>query len=323
MLTPHEDTPPLAPAACKEYIYALLTAEQKKRLESHEEVDFAFSVEKLSRFRGNAFWERGSVACALRRIPFEIPTIRDLGLPTIVDNLIAKTRGLVLVTGPTGSGKSTTLSAMIDKVNTERACHIITIEDPIEYLHSHKKSLIQQREVGSDTQSFAHALKYALRQDPDVILVGEMRDLDTASLTLTAAETGHIVLSTLHTDSATESINRIIDVFPGGQQRQIRSQLALTLEAVLVQRLLPKATGRGLCLALEIMIATPAMRALIRDDRVHEMYGAMQASQKYGMQTMNMSLLSLVRRGTLSWRVAALTSPNPDELQRMKEKDGI
>jgi twitching motility protein PilT len=323
LLVPSEDSPSLIPATCKEHVYALLTAEQKKRLEGHEEVDFAFSVEKLSRFRGNAFWERGSIACALRRIPFEIPTMRDLGLPPIVDALIAKTRGLVLVTGPTGSGKSTTLSAMIDKVNTERACHIITIEDPIEYIHVHKKSLIQQREVGGDTRSFAHALKYALRQDPDVILVGEMRDLDTASFTLTAAETGHVVLSTLHTDSATESINRIIDVFPAEQQRQIRSQLALTLEAVLVQRLLPKASGRGLCLGLEIMIATPAIRALIRDNRVHEMYGTMQASQKYGMQTMNMSLLSLVKKGSLSWRVAALTSPNPEELQRMKDKNGV
>lgn len=321
-LVPYDESGPLTAEICKELTYTLLNAEQKRRLEAHKEVDFAFSVEKLSRFRGNAFWERGNVACALRRIPFEIPSTRELGLPSVVDGFVQKTRGLILVTGPTGSGKSTTLAALVDKVNTERACHIITIEDPIEYIHQHKKALIQQREVGQDTHSFADALKFALRQDPDVILVGEMRDLETISLALTAAETGHLVLSTLHTDSANESINRIIDVFPGDQQRQIRSQLALTLEGVLVQRLLPKASGRGLGLAMEIMIATPAIRALIRDNRVHEIYGTIQVSQKFGMQTMNMSLLSLIKRGILSWRVAVAASPNPEELQRMKDKDG-
>ncbi|MBI4722445.1 MAG: type IV pilus twitching motility protein PilT [Candidatus Stahlbacteria bacterium] len=320
-LVPYEDSTLLTPESCKELVYCVLTAEQKKRLETHEEVDFAFSVDKLSRFRGNAFWERGNVACALRRIPFEIPTMRELGLPLIAESLVQKTRGLILVSGPTGSGKSTTLAAMIDKINTERACHIITIEDPIEYIHTHKKGLIQQRELGQDTQSFALALKYALRQDPDAILVGEMRDLETIGAALTAAETGHIVLSTLHTDSATESINRIIDVFPAYQQHQVRSQLALTLEGVLVQRLLPKASGRGLCLAMEIMIATSAIRAIIRDNRVHEIYGTIQASQKSGMQTMNMSLLAQVKRGVLSWRTAMIASPIPEELQRMKDKE--
>lgn len=310
----------LSPENCKELIYSLLTIDQRKRLEQDLEVDFAFSVEGLSRFRGNAFFERGNVVCALRRIPFEIPPLRELGLPSVVDSMIQKTRGLILVTGPTGSGKTTTLAAMIDKINTEHACHIITIEDPIEYVHEHKRAVVQQREVGQDTHSFARALKYVLREDPDVILVGEMRDLETIQAALTAAETGHIVLATLHTDSATESINRVIDVFPAHQQRQVRAQLSLTLEGVLVQRLLPRASGKGLALALEVMVATPAIRALIRDSRVHEIYGVIQASQKFGMLTMNMSLISLVKRGIVSWSIALTISPNPEELKRMKEK---
>ncbi|MDI6840924.1 MAG: type IV pilus twitching motility protein PilT [bacterium] len=310
----------LSPETCKELTYSLLTTEQKKKLEKDYEVDFAFSLEKISRFRGNTFFERGSVTCALRRIPIEIPTLRELGLPSSIDSMLQKMRGLILVTGPTGSGKSTTLAAMVDKINTERACHIITIEDPIEYVHNHKRAIVQQREVGQDTHSFARALKYVLRQDPDVILVGEMRDLETIGSALTAAETGHLVLSTLHTDSATESVNRIIDVFPPHQQRQVRTQLSLTLEGVIVQRLLPRASGRGLVLALEIMVVTPAIRALIRDNRVHELYGVIQTSQKYGMQTMNMSLISLVRKGVLSWSNALLASPEPEELKRMKEK---
>jgi len=310
----------LSPENCKELIYSLLTIDQRKRLEQDLEVDFAFSVEGLSRFRGNAFFERGNVVCALRRIPFEIPPLRELGLPSVVDSMIQKTRGLILVTGPTGSGKTTTLAAMIDKINTEHACHIITVEDPIEYVHEHKRAVVQQREVGQDTHSFARALKYVLREDPDVILVGEMRDLETIQAALTAAETGHIVLATLHTDSATESINRVIDVFPAHQQRQVRAQLSLTLEGVLVQRLLPRASGKGLALALEVMVATPAIRALIRDSRVHEIYGVIQASQKFGMLTMNMSLISLVKRGIVSWSIALTISPNPEELKRMKEK---
>ena len=310
----------LTPEVCKELAYSLLTKEQKEKLERDYEVDFAFSVEGVSRFRGNIFLERGNIACALRRIPFEIPSLRGLGLPTVVDSILQKTRGLILVTGPTGSGKSTTLAAMVDKINTERACHIITVEDPIEYVHAHKRALVQQREIGPDTHSFANALKYILRQDPDVILVGEMRDLETIGSVLTAAETGHIVLSTLHTDSATESINRIIDIFPPHQQRQVRTQLSLTLEGVIVQRLLQRASGKGLVLALEIMIVTPAIRALIRDNRVHEIYGTIQTSQKYGMQTMNMSLMSIVNRGVLGWSTALLASPNPEELKRMKEK---
>ncbi len=319
-LTPFDDAP-LTAENCKELIYSLITVEQRKKLEAHQEIDFAFSVEGLSRFRGNAFMERGRIACALRRIPFEIPTLRELGLPLTIDPILGKTRGLVLVTGPTGSGKTTTLAAMVDKINQERACHIITIEDPIEYVHEHKRALVQQRELGQDTSSFAIALKYTLRQDPDVILVGEMRDLETIGSALTAAETGHIVLSTLHTDSATESINRIIDIFPAHQQHQIRTQLALTLEGVIVQRLLPRASGRGLCLALEIMTITSAIRALIRDNRVHEIYGTIQTSGQFGMQTMNMALMDLVKRGVLSWKVAQQASPTPDELKRMREKN--
>lgn len=312
---------PLTAETCKELVYSLLTTEQKERIEAHEEVDFAFSVEGLSRFRGNAFLERGRIACALRRIPFEVPRLRELGLPLSVDLMVGKTRGLVLVTGPTGSGKTTTLAAMVNKINQERACHIITIEDPIEYIHEHSRALVQQRELGQDTGSFSNALKYALRQDPDVILVGEMRDLETISSALTAAETGHVVLSTLHTDSATESINRIIDIFPAYQQHQVRTQLALTLEGVIVQRLLRRASGRGLVLAIEIMTATPAIRALIRDNRVHEIYGAIQTSREFGMQTMNMSLAELARRGVLSWKTAQEASPSPEELKRMREKN--
>ncbi|MFA5031801.1 MAG: type IV pilus twitching motility protein PilT [bacterium] len=314
------DCESLLPDVCKDLIYSMLSTEQKELLEKNLEVDFAFSLESLARFRGNAFYERGNICCALRRISIEIPTLRELGLPLTIDGLVQKNRGLVLVSGPTGSGKSTTLAAMIDKINMEKPCHIITIEDPIEYIHRHKTALIQQREVGHDTLSFANALKYALRQDPDVILVGEMRDLETISAALTAAETGHLVFSTLHTDSATESINRIIDVFPPHQQQQVRSQISLTLEGVLVQRLLPRASGKGLVLALEVMMTTPAIRAIIRDNRVHEIYGTMQTSQKFGMQTMNMSLYALVKRGLISWSTALLISAHPEELQRMKDK---
>lgn len=314
------DCEDLTPDLSKDMIYSILSTDQKEKLEKNLEVDFAFSLESLARFRGNAFHDRGSVCCALRKIPIEVPTMRELNLPQAVEPLMQKTRGLILVTGPTGSGKSTTLAAMLNKINSEYPYHIITIEDPIEYIHHHQKSILQQREVGQDTLSFANSLKYALRQDPDVILVGEMRDLETISSALTAAETGHLVFSTLHTDSATESINRIIDVFPPYQQQQVRAQLSLTLEAVLVQRLLPRASGKGLVMAMEIMMATPAIRALIRDNRIHEIYGTLQTSQKFGMQTMNMALYDYVRRGLLSMQTALLTSPNPDELARMKEK---
>jgi len=298
--------------------YSLLNPEQQDRFEREHELDFSFGINGVARFRGNAFMERGNVACAIRYLPSEIPIIREIGLPPSVEELTTRSRGLVLIVGPTGSGKSTTLAAMIDKVNSERPCHIITIEDPIEYIYEHRRAIVQQRELGQDTDSFAQALKFALRQDPDVLLVGEMRDLETIAAVLTAAETGHLVLSTLHTDSTAESINRIIDVFPPHQQRQVRAQLSLSLEAVIGQRLLPRAAGRGLILAFELMVATPAMRALIRDNRVHEIYGMMQAGKKYGMQTMNMCLFDFAKRGIIRWPEAMLASSDPQELERMR-----
>jgi len=310
----------ITPELSKELTYSLLNLEQQEKFEHEHELDFSFGIDGLARFRGNVFMERGNVACAIRYLPAEIPTISEIGLPPIVEELTARSRGLILIVGPTGSGKSTTLAAMIDKVNSERPCHIITMEDPIEYIYEHRRAIVQQRELGQDTDSFARALKFALRQDPDVMLVGEMRDLETISAVLTAAETGHLVLSTLHTDSATESINRIIDVFPPHQQRQVRTQLSLTLEAVIAQRLLPKAKERGLILGLELMIVTPAVRALIRDNRLHEIYGMMQAGKKYGMQTMNMCLFDLAQWGIITWKEAMLASSDPQELQRMRER---
>ncbi len=310
----------LKPEDTRRLIYEVLTEEQRAKLEEQKELDFAISVEGLSRFRANAYFQRNSLCAAIRRIPFRVPTMAELGLPPIVEYLTKRTRGLILVTGPTGSGKSTTLASMIDKINSERACHIITIEDPIEYLHKNKKALIAQREVGVDTHSFALALKYALRQDPDVILVGEMRDLETISAALTAAETGHLVLGTLHTDSAVESVNRIIDVFPPHQQKQVRIQLASTLEAVITQRLLPSIDRRRLVLAMEVMIATPAIRNLIREGRTQEIYGIIQTSQKFGMWTMNSYLLKLYLSGKIDLRTAVSSSPRPEELEDMLER---
>ncbi len=313
----------LTPAMTRSLVYSLLNDQQKKRLEEEYELDFAISIEGLSRFRGNAYIQRGSVACAIRRIPFEIPSLQELGLPEVVETLTRKTQGFILVTGPTGSGKSTTLAAMINKINNERACHIVTIEDPIEYLHKNKMAIVSQREVGQDTKSFAQALKYVLRQDPDIIMIGELRDLETVSAALTAAETGHLVFATLHTDSAIESINRIIDIYPPHQQGQVRVQLSQVLEAVITQRLLPRAKGKGMVLATEIMVATPAIRTLIRESRIHEIYGVIQTSQRFGMRTMNMSLFELVREGEITWQTALLISPNPEELKRMGKEIGV
>jgi twitching motility protein PilT len=310
----------LTPAMTRALVYSLLSDSQKKRLEEELELDFAISIEGLSRFRGNAYLQRGSVACAIRRIPFQIPAIRELGLPPIVENLVEKRQGLILVTGPTGSGKSTTLAAMINKINHERACHIVTIEDPIEYLHKNKMAIVSQREVGQDTKDFARALKFVLRQDPDVIMIGEMRDLETIGAALTAAETGHLVLATLHTDSAIESVNRIIDVFPPHQQGQVRVQLAQVIEAVITQKLLPRAKGKGMVLATEIMVATPAIRTLIRESRIHEIYGVLQTSQRFGMKTMNMSLYQLHKEGAITWQTAIYASSNPEELKRMAKE---
>jgi len=312
----------LTPAMTRTLVYSLLSDNQKKRLEEELELDFAISIEGLSRFRGNAYLQRGSIACSIRRIPFQIPSIRELGLPPIVESLVEKRQGLILVTGPTGSGKSTTLAAMIDKINHERACHIVTIEDPIEYLHKNKMAIVSQREVGQDTRDFARALKFVLRQDPDVIMIGEMRDLETIAAALTAAETGHLVLATLHTDSAIESVNRIIDVFPPHQQGQVRVQLAQVVEAVITQKLLPRAKGKGMALATEIMIATPAIKTLIRESRIHEIYGVLQTSQRFGMKTMNMSLYSLYKEGAITWQTALYASSNPEELKKMGKQAG-
>ena len=273
--------------------YSVLTENQKKRFETENELDFSFGIQNLARFRGNVFKQRGCVSVVIRQIPFTVKTFGELGLPHVVAQLADRPRGLALVTGPTGSGKSTTLAAMIDKINKELKGHIITVEDPIEFIHRHQACIVNQREVGTDTNSFQAALKYALRQDPDVVLIGEMRDLETIQAALTIAETGHLAFATLHTNSAAESINRIIDVFPSHQQSQVRAQLAFVLEGVLTQTLLQRAKGRGRVMAAEIMICTPAIRALIRDDKVHQIESSMQAGKKYGMQTLNDALYQL------------------------------
>ncbi|HEY8483359.1 MAG TPA: type IV pilus twitching motility protein PilT [Longimicrobiales bacterium] len=307
----------LTPRDTLQLAYSILTDNQKKRFENEDELDFSFGIQNLSRFRGNVYRQRGCVAMAIRQIPFQIKTIEELGLPPVISKLAERPRGLVLVTGPTGSGKSTTLAAMIDKINREERGHILTIEDPIEFVHRHQGCIVNQREVGADTKSFASALKYALRQDPDVVLIGEMRDLETIQAALTIAETGHLALATLHTNSAAESINRIIDVFPPHQQSQVRAQLAFVLEGVITQTLLPRAKGPGRVCACEIMICTPAIRACIRDDKVHQIYSIMQAGKKYGMQTMNDALYQLYIQGEVTLEEALRHTSDPNELLRM------
>jgi twitching motility protein PilT len=307
---------PLTPKDTLALAYSILTENQKKRFETEDELDFSFGVQNLSRFRGNVYKQRGCVAMAIRQIPYEIISIEKLGLPPIVNKLSERPRGLILVTGPTGSGKSTTLAGMVDKINRERKGHIITIEDPIEFIHRHQNCMINQREVGADTKNFAAALKYALRQDPDVILIGEMRDLETIAAALTIAETGHLVLATLHTNSAAESINRIIDAFPAHQQAQVRAQLAFVLEGVVTQTLLPRAKGKGRVAACEVMVCTPAIRAVIRDEKIHQIYSLMQAGKKHGMQTMNDALQMLYMRGEVTLEEALKRSGDPAELLR-------
>jgi twitching motility protein PilT len=309
---------PLMPQDTKRLCYSILTEAQKQRFEEEWELDLSFGVKGLSRFRANIYMQRGAVAGAFRTIPFKIRAFEELGLPPVVKELCKKPRGLVLVTGPTGSGKSTTLAAMIDKVNTERQEHIVTVEDPIEYLHPHKKCLVNQREVNADTQSFKKSLKYILRQDPDVVLIGEMRDLETIEAALTVAETGHLVFATLHTNSAVQTINRILDVFPPYQQPQVRAQLSFVLEGVVSQILLPKASGGGRVVALEIMIPNSAIRNLIREEKVHQVYSQMQVGQaKFGMQTMNQSLLALYLRRSITLDDAVGRSPDPEELRNL------
>jgi twitching motility protein PilT len=310
--------PPLGPVETKQLCYSVLTEEQRRAFETNKELDLSFGVKGLSRYRANLFMQRGAVSAAFRAIPFKILTFDELGLPPSVAELAARPRGLVLVTGPTGSGKSTTLAAIIDKINEETRQHIMTVEDPIEYLHAHKRCLINQREVGHDTVSFKQALKYVLRQDPDVVLVGEMRDLETIEAALTIAETGHLVFATLHTNSAVQSINRMIDVFPPHQQAQIRAQLSFVLEGVMSQLLLPRAGSAGRALAFEVLMPNAAVRNLIREDKVHQIYSQMQIGQgKHGMQTMNQSLFSLLARRQITQEEAMGHSPDQDELKTM------
>src|SRR5690349_20468722 len=312
------DLPQMTPAETKQLAYSVMTDSQKHRFEENLELDFSFGLKGLARFRANVFNQRGATSAVFRVIPFEIKNFNQLGLPAVVAKLCERPRGLVLVTGPTGSGKSTTLAAMIDKINCERHDHILTIEDPIEYIHPHKSCLVNQREVHSDTNSFSNALRAALREDPDIVLIGEMRDLETVEAALKIAETGHLTFGTLHTNSAAQTINRIIDIFPAGQQSQIRTQLSLVLEGIVCQALLPRADGKGRVVSLEIMIPNSAIRNLIRDDKVHQIYGAMQAGQeKLGMQTANQSLASLHLKRLISLETAMSASSLKDELQDM------
>jgi twitching motility protein PilT len=307
----------LNPKDTLQLAYSILTEQQKKRFETEDELDFSFGIQNLARFRGNAFKQRGCVSLVIRQIPFQIKTFEQLQLPPIVAKLSEKPRGLVLVTGPTGSGKSTTLAAMIDKINREWKGHIITVEDPIEFIHRHQQCIVNQREVGTDTKSFANALKYALREDPDVVLIGEMRDLETIQAGLTIAETGHLAFATLHTNSAAETINRIIDVFPAHQQSQVRAQLSFVLEGIVTQTLLPKLKGRGRVMACEILVVTPAIRALIRDDKVHQIQSSMQAGKKHGMQTLNDSLYQLYMNREVALDECLRVSSEPNEFLRM------
>jgi twitching motility protein PilT len=319
-LKPLDGFKTLTSADTKQLAYSVLTDAQKHRFEESLELDFSFGVRGLSRFRANLFNQRGAVGCVFRAIPYEIRSFENLGLPPVVTKLCDKPRGLILVTGPTGSGKSTTLAAMIDKINRERHEHIMTIEDPIEFLHNHKSCLVNQREVGSDTKGFAEALRTALRQDPDVVLVGEMRDLETIESALRIAETGHLTFATLHTNSAASTINRIIDVFPSNQQAQIRAQLSLVLEGIMCQALLPKANGQGRVAALEILVPNAAIRNLIREDKIHQIYSMMQTGQeKYGMQTFNQALATLYHKRLISLELAMQRSSNTDELRDLIE----
>jgi twitching motility protein PilT len=311
------DYPPLTPNVTRELIYDILSNDQRQRLENEWELDFSYSVPRLARFRVNVYFQKGSLGAAFRAIPEVIKSISELGLPEAVEDMTEKPRGLVLVTGPTGSGKSTSLAAMIDKINETRHEHIMSVEDPIEFLHNHKKCIVNQREVNQDTKSFAQALKHVLRQDPDVILVGEMRDLETISLAVTAAETGHLVFGTLHTQDTPQTVDRIIDVFPPHQQHQIRAQLAIALQGIITQTLIPRIDGRGRVVACEVLVPTPGVRNLIREGKNHQIYSAIQTGGKYGMQTMDAALVQLVRRGRITEEEAEKRSSNPDELRRL------
>jgi len=317
------DEPALTPPDTRQLLYSLLTEAQKHKFEEDLELDFSFGLKGLARFRGNVFIQRGAPAGVFRMIPYEIMSLETLGLPSATGRLTTYPRGLVLVTGPTGSGKSTTLAAFLDKINMEKRGHVITIEDPIEFVHKHKNCLVNQREIGSDTRNFGSALKHILRQDPDVVFIGEMRDLETMQAALTIAETGHLVFATLHTNSAVQTINRIVDAFPSHQQPQVRAQLAFVLEAVIAQQLLPRSDGLGRSLSCELMIATPAIRNLIREDKIHQIYSQMQVGQsKHNMQTMNQSLYNLYLKKLITADDALGWSVDVDELKQMMTSSG-
>jgi twitching motility protein PilT len=315
-ITP-SDYETLTPEVTAQLAYSVMSDDRRKRFENTKELDFSFGIKGLSRFRGNVFLQRGVVSMVIRQIPFDIKPLESLGVPQVVMDFTTRMKWLVLVTGPTGSGKSTTLAAMIDRINHTRRCHILTIEDPIEYIHHHNKSIVNQRELGADTDSFPQALKYVLRQDPDIILIGEMRDLETIESALIIAETGHLVFATLHTNSSYEAINRIVDVFPSAQQRQILTQLAFCLEGVLTQQLIPKSRGTGRVMCAETLVCTPAIRAVIREGKTHQIYSLMQAGQKFGMQTMNQSLLKAVQDGHLTVEDALERCSDRSELEGM------
>ena len=319
LITPTEHDV-LNPELTAQLAYSVMSDDQRKRFETTKELDFSFGVKGLSRFRANVFLQRGVISMAIRQIPYEILAMERLGLPPVVREFTSHHKGLVLVTGPTGSGKSTTLASMLDKINGTRQAHIITIEDPIEYIHHHKKCIINQREIGADTGSFPTALKYVLRQDPDIILIGEMRDLETIEAALTIAETGHLVFATLHTNSTYEAVNRIVDVFPADQQKQIHTQLAFTLQGVVTQQLIPRSSGRGRVMVAEVLVCTPAIRAVIREGKTHQIYSLMQAGQKFGMQTMNQALLQAVADRALSPADALERSTDRPELESMLAK---
>ena len=322
-MQPLEGYPILTPSDTKRLASEFLTEAQKKQFEEKLELDFSIGVEGLSRFRVNIFNQKGTVGAVMRAIPHEIRSFEDLGLPPVVSDLCRKPRGLILVTGPTGSGKSTTLAAMVDKINIARHEHILTIEDPIEFVHTHKNCVVTQREIGGDTFGFAESLRSALRQDPDIVLVGEMRDVETIEMALRVAETGHLTLATLHTNTAASTINRIIDVFPAAQQAQIRTQLSLVLEGIMCQALLPRAGGNGRCMALEILVPNSAIRNLIREDKIHQIYSIMQTgADKYGMQTLNQSLLGLYQKRLITIETAMSISQNQEELKELVGRTG-
>ncbi len=316
-IVPLEEYGPMLPQQTRDTVYSLLNDDQRKRFESRKQLDLAYAVPGVARFRVNCFFQRGSISAAFRRIPVEIPKLEELGLPAVLEEFTRKPRGFILVTGPTGSGKTTSLAAMLDIINREREEHILTIEDPIEFLHQHKRCIVNQREIGADAEDFSLALTSALREDPDVILVGEMRDLETMSTALTAAETGHLVFATLHTQSTAQTIDRIIDIFPGEQQAQVRMQLSIGLQGIVTQQLLPTADGAGRVVACEVLVPTPAVRNLIREGKTHQIYSAIQTSGSLGMQTMDAHLAQLVRMNRITRKLAEQRATVPEELKRL------